>query len=272
MLKFMKAVTVTSIVAGGSFFSMCFIVRPGEGAVVYNRLSGIRDHVYSEGLQFRMLGIEEPKIFNIRLRARELSTSTGTKDLQVVNVRLRVLFHPDGDKLATIYRELGMDYDERVLPSVSNEVLKAVIADYNAEALIGDRETVSDHLTRELKARAKDFNLIIEDASLVHIQFGQEFMAAVEQKQVAQQDAERFKYIVLENEQRKKAAVIRAEGEAMSARMISDAIAKNGNGLLELRKIEAARDIAVDVAAAANVSFVPGGSSMLLNVPGGRRA
>ena len=111
----------------------------------------------------------------------------------------------------------------------------------------------------------RQFGLILEDLSLVDVQFGRDFMTAVEQKQVAQQEAERFKYVVLENEQKKRAAIIKAEGEAESAKLISQAVQNSGPGLVQLRRIEAALEIATELANSPNVHFVPS-SNMLLNL------
>jgi regulator of protease activity HflC (stomatin/prohibitin superfamily) len=57
-------------------------------------------------------------------------------DLQMININLRVLYRPDPTKLPALYRYLGTDYDARVLPSITNEVLKSVVAQYNAGQLL----------------------------------------------------------------------------------------------------------------------------------------
>jgi prohibitin 1 len=89
--------------------------------------------------------------------------------------------------------------------------------------------------------------------------FGREFTRAVEQKQIAQQDAERARFIVEKAEQERQANVIRAEGEAESADIISKAVAKAGDGLIQIRRIEASRDIAATLAGNPNVTYLPGG-------------
>ncbi len=98
--------------------------------------------------------------------------------------------------------------------------------------------------------------------------FGREFTAAVEQKQIAQQEAERAKFIVEKAEQEKLASIIRAEGESTAADLISSALQKAGPGHIELRRIEASRDIAATLSQSGNVTYLPsgsqGGANMLL--------
>merc|ERR1712241_339317 len=142
-----------------------------------------------------------PKWYNIRLRPKLIQTTTGTKDLQIVTIHCRMLFRPNIEGLPNIHRTLGMDYDERVLPSVANEVLKATIAQYNAEQLLTQREAVSREIRDAIVQRAQSFKIEMHDVSITHLTYGKEFAKAIEEKQVAEQEAERQKFIVAKAEQ-----------------------------------------------------------------------
>jgi prohibitin 1 len=91
--------------------------------------------------------------------------------------------------------------------------------------------------------------------------FGKEFTKAVEEKQIAQQEAERARFVVEKAEQERQANVIRAEGEAEAADTISKAVAKSGDGLIMIRRIETQKEIAQLLARNPNVSYLPGGSA-----------
>ena len=93
---------------------------------------------------------------------------------------MRVLYRPDEANLQTIYRNLGKNYDERVLPSVVNEVLKSVVAQYNAQALLTQREMISSKIRMTLDNRLRHFNILLDDVSIVQLTFGQEFTRAIE--------------------------------------------------------------------------------------------
>lgn len=155
------------------------------------------------------------------------------------------------------------DFDERVLPSIVNEVSKAVIAQYNAAELLTKREAVSSQIRQKLVARASDFKIMLDDVAITHLAFSKEYTAAVEAKQVAQQDAERSKYIVERAVQEKKSIIIKAQGEAKSAELIGKAMRDNP-AFVTLRRIEAARDVANTIAHSNNKVFLDS-STLLVN-------
>ena len=101
-------------------------------------------------------------------------------------------------------------------------------AQYNAVELLTMRDSVSAKVRASLTERAKDFNIELDDVALTHLSFGEEFSRAIEVKQVAQQEAERSKFVVMKTEQERIAAVVRAEGESEAARLISDATTSAG--------------------------------------------
>jgi len=145
--------------------------------------------------------------------------------------------------------------------------LKSIVAQFDAAELITQREVVSSRIRADLLQRAGEFNIKLEDVSITHLTFGKEFTQAVEAKQIAQQDAERAKFIVEKAEQEKRAAIIRAEGEAQAAATISKALEKAGEAFVTLRKIEASKAIAQSLALNGNVTYIPSGGNVLLNIP-----
>ena len=142
----------------------------------------------------------------------------------MVDIGLRVLTRPDATALPEVYRRLGMDYDDKVLPSIVTEVVKQVIAQFNATALLTQREQVS----RKIK------DLLAERARV----------------DMAQQD--------------KLSIIIKAQGEATSAEMIGMAAAQNP-GFVQLRRIDAAKDVAQIIADGANTVYMST-DALLLNL------
>ena len=248
-------------VAGFTVSQCLYNVDGGERAVMFDSLrGGIMKDVRGEGTHFMIPYFQRPVVMDVRTKPREIPSVTGTKDLQMVNIKLRVLWRPIVEELPQLYGELGVDFDERVLPSIGNEVLKSIVAQYNAEELLSKRAEVSSRIKAEMQKRAKHFHLIFDDVAITHLTFGREFMKAIEMKQVASQEAERQQWVVKKAEQERQAVVTRAEGEAEAAQIITEAMEKTGNAIIEVRRIDAAKEIAGKLAASRNIVYLPSGA------------
>lgn len=109
-----------------------FKVDPGQNAIVFSKITGMKNSVLREGWHLLLPWFERPIIYDVKSHPRVFSNSSGTKDLQMVDISLWVLYKPSATNLVEVYRRVGKDYDARVLPSIVQETLGTVVAQYNA--------------------------------------------------------------------------------------------------------------------------------------------
>jgi prohibitin 2 len=260
---------MAALLAGGAAiaygaYNSLYTVEGGHRAVMFKRIGGVQKEIIPEGTHIRIPWFETPTIFDIRTKPKTLRSPTGTKDLQTVDITLRVLYKPNEHQLSNILSTLGTNFSERVLPSIVNETLKSVIAQYNASQLITQRDAVSRLIKRNLMERAKAFDILVDDVSITHLTFGKEYTAAIEAKQVAQQEAERAKFVAMQALQDKRSTIIKGQAESKSAEMIGQAVQKNP-GFIELRQLDAAKQIASTISRSNNKVYLDS-SSLMLNI------
>jgi len=169
-------------------------------------------------------------------------TSSASKDLQTVTTEVTVNYHPDPESINILYKEVGLNYQNRIIAPAVEEVVKQVTANYNAEELITKRPLVKSDIETEITKRLNVYNLITEVISITDFQFSSLFSSAIESKVEAEQKALKaendLKRIEVEARQRAAQAeglaaanIAEANGEAEAIKIINQALAQNPNYL-----------------------------------------
>ncbi len=183
-------------------------------------------------------------VVNMEVRTLKFvkSTPSASKDLQTVSTEVTVNYRASPNSVNLLYKEVGPDYENRVIQPAIEEVVKQVTANYNAEELITKRPLVKADIEREISSRLIKFNIISEVISITDFQFSQLFAQAIESKVEAEQKALKaendLRRIQVEAQQREaeaqgvaKANIAEAKGESEAIQIINQALANNPNYL-----------------------------------------
>jgi len=152
-----------------------------------------------EGLHFVVPFQDQVVNMEVRTLKFTKSTSSASKDLQTVTTEVTVNYHPGYESVNTLYKQVGLDYQNRVIAPAVEEVVKQVTANYNAEELITKRPLVKSDIETEIGKRLNTFNIVTEVISITDFQFSSLFSSAIESKVEAEQKA-----LKAENDLRRK--------------------------------------------------------------------
>lgn len=212
------------------------MVGPGERGVV-TRFSAVQDGVLGEGLHFRMPIVENVIKVDVKTQKVEVDALSYSKDLQNVDTKIALNFHLDPNKVHRLLQEIGIDYDIRIIQPAIMESVKAATAKFTAAELISERPKVKDEIKAALVERLTPRYIDVDDFSIINFDFSDNYEKAVEEKQVAEQNALKaqndLKRIQVEAEQR----VAQATAEAEAIRIQSEALKQN-QGLIQLEAVK----------------------------------
>lgn len=260
MLLPLAAVVVAVVV-----FSCFFIVPPGEVAIK-TRLGAVIDS-YSEGVNFKMPIVENITKFSIQIQRADIKTQSFSKDLQTMNVHLVVNHRIQKETVVSIFRNLGPNYVSTIVDPTVQEIFKSISAKFSAEKIIADRNLLVQEINDVVKEKLSDKEIIVTDISVVDLDFTDQFLRAVEDKQVAEQQAKMSEKLVVKAKRDAEQVIAKARGEAESLKMQRAAVTSE---LIELRKVEA-QIKAIEKWNGTLPSYVGGGVPFVsMGVPGKR--
>lgn len=195
-------------------------VNAGERGVVMN-FGRVQEQVLDEGLHWRTPFVQSVKKISVRTQKSDVKASGASKDLQDVTMEIVVTWSIDASKVNHVYQTIGDEdsvFQKIVSPAVS-EVVKASTAQKTAEEIITKRVELKTDIDKLMQERLLKNGIILADVSLVDVKFSEQFNAAIEAKQVADQDAQKAKFIADKAIQEANALVNQAKGQAEAQRL-----------------------------------------------------
>lgn len=219
-------IAVCAILVVGVAISCFTVVQAGHTGVVLT-FGAVEDTELGEGLHFKIPFIQRVVQMNNRTQKIETEGSSSSKDLQIISYVVAVNYHVNDDSSASLYQNVGTDYGSVVIVPAIQESIKAVTAQYTAEELITKRQTVGEQIKDALSEKINQYGITVEIFNIVDFDFSEEFNAAVEAKQTAQQNALKAEQDLARIEVEAQQKITQAEAEAESIRLIQEALAKS---------------------------------------------
>lgn len=203
---------------------------------VKTRFGQVQNAMLNEGINFKIPYVEKIVLMDCRTQKTEYTMEASSKDLQKIsNFKVAINYNISKDTANQLYREVGVDYKSIIVEPAIQEAMKATIANYTAEELITKRNEVSAFALESLYDRLQDKGIQLTSLNIIDLSFSKEFDAAVEKKQIVEQQTQQAKYELekakVENE--KKIENAKAEAEVMKQQN-----AEITDKTLELKRLE----------------------------------
>lgn len=219
-----------------------FVTVPaGHRAAVFNMFNGVETHNLSEGTHLIIPIVESPTQYDVRTQTYTMSGyhDEGEKsgddaiyalssDGQTVKLDISIRYHLDPDKVWQVHQLVGPNYLEKIIRPQSQTTVRNAVAKYTVTELYSsNREKIQSQMREQLQADMDKYHIILDEILVRNVGFSDEFAKAIEQKQVALQEAERMKYVLLKEEAEKNRKIIAATGEAEAMRRRGQALREN---------------------------------------------
>jgi regulator of protease activity HflC (stomatin/prohibitin superfamily) len=211
------------------------IVDAGHVGVVV-QLGAVQSVAFNEGIHFKIPFIQDVIQVEVRVRKTESQQTAASRDMQIVTTTVAVNYHLINDQVQDLYKRVGLSYNERIVDPAIGEAVKAVTAQYTAEELISKRSEVSSKIKETLSSKFANYSIYLDEINITEFKFSDEYNNAIEQKQIAEQQALKATLDLQRIEIEAQQTIETAKAEAEALRLQKQVISPD---LIELRKIEA---------------------------------
>lgn len=238
------------------FFNSFTTVKSGHTGVV-TTFGKVSDTVLAEGLHFKVPFVQDIITVDNRVLKAEVQCTSASKDLQTVSSTIALNYKVGNKSSADIYKNVGLDFQDKIVTPAIQECVKAVTAKFTAEELISNRQVVGEQMKEALSEKIESYGLQMQIFNIINFEFSAEFNAAIEAKQTAQQNALKAEQdlarIKVEATQKIEQAKAEAESYRLKSEQITDKVllmeyitkwdgklpmvSSDGNTLLDITKL-----------------------------------
>ena len=233
-----SAVIILIIIAVVASASVKIVDAGNRGVLTQWSAVDIKNAPLDEGIHFLVPFQDDIVQIEVRTQKYDAQTRSASKDLQTVQTTVTVNYHADQERVHILYKEIGLDYENRVIQPAIEETVKQVTANYNAEELITKRPLVKADIENAIRERLEVFNVKTEVISITDFDFSDLFSKAIESKVEAEQKAQKAEndLIRIEVEARQleaqaeglaSANIAEARGESEAISIINQALSNN---------------------------------------------
>lgn len=225
--KFIKWIILAVVILW--LLSSTFVFIPaGYVGALYDRGTGIQNRVLGEGLNLTIPFWQKVQLFDARLQEytmtaapdegairRDDSLDAPTLDGQQVKVDATVLFRIDKTKAPQVWKEIGVDYVDKLIRPFSRSQIRMVISRYSAPEIYSEkRQEAETVMTKEIADLLKDKNIVVDKVLLRAVYFSPEYSKAIEQKVIAEQLVKKAEFEVKQASQAAQSKIAEAKGFA----------------------------------------------------------
>lgn len=226
-ITFYVKLTISIMILLILLFGTIYTVKAGERGVLLT-FGKASPEARGEGLNFKWPLIQKVIKMDVKTQKYEADLTAASKDLQDVKTIIAINYHIIPSEVPTIYRDIGVNYAEKVIYPLEQETNKGVTAQYTAEELITKREDVRDRMKVNLAEKLLPRGIIVEDISIINFEFSPSFTQAIEAKVTAEQNALAAKNKLEQVKYEAEQTVTKARADAEAIRIQVEAIRTQG--------------------------------------------
>lgn len=185
------AVGAISVIGGIALATSMKTLDEGQIGIVteFGKITKIEREA---GVKFiKPFGINTITKMDIKTKVKSVEMEASSKDEQKVTAKVSYNYHLDSSKAEELYREVGADW-ERILLEESNIILqcfKNEAVKYNVESILTNREVISEDTKKAINEKLQKYGIVVDSFNAANLDFSKEYNAAVEKKQIAEQEA-----------------------------------------------------------------------------------